>query len=146
MLPAVVVEAFRSGSDIREEWAATLAKQCDEPEARRRLIKRARQYKESAQRQAPQRVYDALIRDPDRKLVKFKRRDEVVKDSTGLPIARLQFRAKTVHIVLPRADLDLPVLREALKAMVTVLQSARQHSPPARATHLEVAAEASRTS
>jgi ParB family chromosome partitioning protein len=123
VLPAVVVGAFRFGSDIREEWAGNLAKYCEDKDARERLIKRARQYAESGRKEAPRCVYDALVRDEDRKLVKFKRRDEVVKDSTGAPIMRLQFRAKSVHLVLPRADLELSVLREAVKALVTVLET-----------------------
>jgi len=140
-LPAVVVGAFRFGSDIREEWAANLARCCEEKEARERLIKRARQYGESGRQEAPQCVYDALVQGEDRKLVKFKRRDGVVKDSTGVPIVRLQFRAKSVHVVLQRADLELSVLHEAVKAMVVVLEAARQ--PRERINKVETAAASS---
>jgi ParB family chromosome partitioning protein len=134
-LPAVVVQAFDSGCDIREEWAGALAKQCGDPATRDTVLRRAREFKQAERREAPQRVYDSLMDGSGRKRVKFSERDEVVKDSSGHPIARLQFRAKTVHVVLTRANLEMPVLRAAVQAMVGELESARGDSPSRELVH-----------
>ncbi len=133
-LPAAVVAAFSSGCDIREEWAAVLAKSCEDSDARSILLRRAREYASSEPRKSPQAVYDSLINGVARKLVKSKSRDEIVRDSKGLPVARLQFRVKTVHIVLPRRDLEVPTLQAAVAAMVKVLEtSVSSPTVPARA-------------
>lgn len=129
-LPAAVVNAFEIGCDIREEWAGVLAKQCGDATAREALVRRAREYARAGRREPPQCVYDSLLNGSDKKLVKFKRRDEVFRDSTGAPAARLQFRAKSVHIILPRAALDPSALHLAVQALVGKLEQARKASPP----------------
>lgn len=128
-LPAVVVAAFNSGCDIREEWATVLAKSCEDSDSRSIVLRRAREYAASERRSSPQAVYDSLVNGVARKLVKAKARDEVVRDSKGLPIARLQFRVKTVHVILPRRDLEVPTLQAAVAAMVKVLEAAAVSSP-----------------
>jgi ParB/RepB/Spo0J family partition protein len=101
-LPAAVVSAFRSGSAIREDWAVSLAKRCQDSGAREGVIQRARERARSANVDPPQVVFDALMFDKARAPVRANSRDEVISDSSGTPLFRVAFRARTVHLIFPR--------------------------------------------
>jgi ParB family chromosome partitioning protein len=112
-LPAVVVGAFRSPNDIREEWAVALAKLCADPKSRALLTQRARSARVSEAETSPLAVYDiltngrtSLARSPTRA------RDDVVRDARGRPLFRVRVKAKVVQIILPRDCVTLPTLQQ----------------------------------
>ena len=119
-LPSVVVQAFGSGSQIREEWAVNLAKQCRESADREVIIRRARQSIASTQpRESPQIVYATLLNGARQtKALPAEGRDRLVMDSKGSALFRMQYRAKTIHLVLPRERLT----REALDQISGLVQ------------------------
>lgn len=112
-LPAAVTEAFDSPCDIREEWAVTLAKLCTEPESRSLVLERARTWSACHRTASAQSVFDALVNGRGRQSPpECRSRDEVVKDSTGKPLYRIGFRAKSVHLILPRQRLTSSTLQQ----------------------------------
>jgi ParB/RepB/Spo0J family partition protein len=154
-LPAVVVAAFASGRDIREEWAVSLAKRCKDPEKRNGVIRRARALSESIKVSSPQIIFDELTRDRSRSAVKAQLHDKVVRSSQGLPLLRVAYRAKTVHFIVERERLIgtmLDVIAARIKdtldgevlALPHLAQRGNDAEEPAggdRVTHLRLASK-----
>ncbi len=123
-LPLVVVQAFASPCEIREEWAVALSKRCKEPDRRAELTRRARTLARGGKRRRAQEIYDALSSGAERPVAE-RAKDEVVKSASGAPIMRVSVRAKTVHLILPREKLCAGVLREIVEHVRGVLEEAR---------------------
>jgi ParB/RepB/Spo0J family partition protein len=121
-LPAVVVAAFPSVRDIREEWAVRLANTCRDPALRGNITRRARERAAAPRTGSPQAMYDALLRGAGIEVVKDQGRDEVVKGSNGKPLFRIAFRSKTLHVILPRAEITPATLSEITKSIATLLE------------------------
>src|SRR5690606_10766228 len=101
-LPAIVVEAFRSPNDIREEWAIALAKLCADPASRAEVMERARGLDGSARTASPQAVFDYLTSGRrSESLPSSRPRDDIVKDPSGRPLFRVRYREKAVYLSLP---------------------------------------------
>lgn len=118
-LPTAVVSAFECASSIREEWAVTLAKQLREPEQRQGVLRRARAYAQSGDVKPPERVYAALMGEAAGFAASRSSRDKVLKDSSGTPVLRVSFRAKTIHLIVGReqvSDTGLDEIVEQLRA------------------------------
>ena len=131
-LPAAVVGAFDSVRSIREEWAVTLAKLCQDPHRRPGLVRRARELARSGQQHEPEEVFRRLTADDNlRGRATAQRNEEIVRGSSGKAIYRIALRASTVHFILPRAALSDDLLGQ-LKGQLTSLLE-RAPSPPARA-------------
>ena len=122
-LPAVVVAAFDSVRDIREEWAVRLANKCRDPKLRDDIMKRARERAASPRKGSPQFIFDALQRPAaGAKVTNDRSRDDVIRGSNGKSLFRVAFHAKTLHVVLPRAEISPAILEEITKGIATVLQ------------------------
>jgi ParB/RepB/Spo0J family partition protein len=111
-LPAAIVNAFASSRDIREEWAVELAKRCRDEEFREGMLRRARDCRSTERQLSPQHVYDVLVNNGVRKPVNAGSRDEVVKNESGEVVARIAFRAKSVHFIVARDRVTKPVLQD----------------------------------
>jgi ParB family chromosome partitioning protein len=124
-LPAVVVDAFQSPNDIREEWAVSLAKLCAEPSTRSLVMNRARIWSSSARSVSPQTVFDALVngRGPQSP-PECRSRDDVVKDADGRPLYRVGFRAKSVHLIIARQKVSQVLLQEINQELKRILVTA----------------------
>lgn len=123
-LPTVVVAAFDSVRDLREEWAVKLANTCRDPKLRGDVMRRARERAASPRKTSPQCLYDSLLRGAGVSVVKSRPRDEVIKSSTGKPLFRIAYRAKTLHVILPRMDIAPEALNEITRSITEVLDSA----------------------
>jgi ParB/RepB/Spo0J family partition protein len=120
-LPAIVVAAFDSVRDIREEWAVRLANICRDPKRRDDVVRRARERTVATRRSSPQCTYDALLRGAGLDVVKDRARDEVIRGSSGKPLFRIAFRAKTLHVILPRADITPATLSQIMENLAGAL-------------------------
>ncbi|MGH8185425.1 MAG: hypothetical protein ACREUC_02585, partial [Steroidobacteraceae bacterium] len=121
-LPAVIVGAFDSVRDIREEWAVRLATVCRDPKRREAVVRRARERSAAARKGSPQCMYDALLRGAGLDVVKDQEHDEVVRSSIGKPLFRIAFRSKTLHVILPRAAIAPAALAEIRESIAGVLE------------------------
>jgi ParB family chromosome partitioning protein len=122
-LPAAVVGAFETAQSIREEWATTLAKVCQDPSRRPGLLRRAREVSQGTRRYPPQVVFRRLVAGGHIVAHEMGRpRDEVVKSPSGKPIYRIAVRARTVHFIVPRSDLSELMVRELKRQLTSTLE------------------------
>jgi ParB/RepB/Spo0J family partition protein len=129
-LPAAVVGAFDSVRSIREDWAVTLARLCQDPSRRPGLVRRAREFARAERRWAPEVVFRRLVfEDSLRGQRPQERREEVIKGSSGRAIYRIAVRPTTVHFILPRATLSNDLLGQ-LKSHMTSLLEQTVPDPP----------------
>lgn len=130
-LPAAVIDAFQSPYDIREEWAVTLAKLCAEARSRSLVLNRARTWSASARSASPQSVFDTLVngRGPQSP-PECRSRDDVVKDPEGRLLYRIGFRAKSVHLILPRQSVTPAALQQINDQLKPILASLLRPAPP----------------
>lgn len=121
-LPTVVVAAFDSVRDIREEWAVRLANKCRDAKLRIDIMRRARERAASSRKISPQCIFDALLRGVGEKVIKDSSRAEVIKGTNGKSLFRIAVHAKTLHVVLPRAEVSQAILDDITKAVAAALE------------------------
>lgn len=110
-MPAIVVAAFESHRDIREEWAGVLARLCKNGDHCEGVVRRARRMMALNPRPRPDEVFDYLISDGTRVLPRMRVKDEVIKSRAGRPLFRIGVRARAVHFILPRVAVTSQLLR-----------------------------------
>ena len=126
-LPAAVVGAFAAACDIREDWAVSLARQCQNPKTRHAVIRRARERATSGSSEPAEVVYGMLMYGDSRRTTGLNTRDKVVKDARGQPLLRIGLRAKTVHFILPRARVTDDMLLQISENLRTILEDVGGH-------------------
>jgi len=123
-LPAVVVAAFGSPHDIREEWAVVLAKMCAEPKTRALLTQRARNLSNLPRQGSDQVVFDTLRNGRGiHGALPSRSRDEVMRDARGKPLYKVRFKTRAVHLILPRERVTIPMLRELNEHLEAILSA-----------------------
>jgi len=135
-LPAAVVGAFDGVQSIREEWAVTLAKLCQDPSRRQGVLRRAREASQGERRYPPQVVFRRLVssaRLAGREA--GQRHDEIVKTPAGRPIYRIAIRAKNVHFIVPRECLSEHVVHELKHQLTSTLESVISEEITGRTMH-----------
>lgn len=110
-LPAVVVSAFSSHRDIREDWAVVLAKLCHSDDHSAGILRRARLMSAMEKKGNPEDVYNGLISDGRQILARSRVRDEIVKSKSGHPLFRIGIRARAIHLILPRVHVTNTALQ-----------------------------------
>jgi ParB family transcriptional regulator, chromosome partitioning protein len=123
-LPAVVVSAFESVEEIREEWAVELAKRCRNDKTRETILRRARA--QGGSLRPPLTVYRALVEDGRQGSGRSNDRDEVVKDAAGRPLLRIGFRSKSIHFIIPRDRIRNEDLQRIAEQLHGILVSSEQ--------------------
>ena len=131
-LPAVVVAAFDSVRDIREEWAVRLANKCRDPKLRSDIMRRARERAASPRKNSPQCIFEALLSGATAKTIKESSRDEVIRGSNGKSLFRIAVHAKTLHVVLPRAEVSPEILEDITRAVAAALERQSSVGEPRR--------------
>jgi ParB/RepB/Spo0J family partition protein len=126
-LPAVVLAAFPSPHDIREEWAGRLAKYCRDPSKRQQILTRARAARSLPRTRSAQATYEALLASA-RATGGRGVRDRVIKNSNGIPLFRLAFRSRTVHVVIPLERLGTDLL-DVIAAQIARALEETPHTP-----------------
>ena len=98
-LPTVVLQAFPDLTEVREEWALTMAKLCREDQVRNRLVSRARRLAARDDHLTGAAVYRALIGDESPQREILCRRDAVYKDREGRPVFRVRKTQRKTSLV-----------------------------------------------
>jgi ParB/RepB/Spo0J family partition protein len=131
-LPAAVVGAFECPSQIREEWAIELARQCEDPATRAQVLRRSRERARDGASGRPQAIYAALIAQGSKKRPPSDEHDEVIRDSDGKPLLRVGYRSKTVHLIIRREILSEEQLRDIATQLQKILGTRRGTQERAR--------------
>lgn len=123
-LSTIVVSAFDSHRDIKEDWAGNLARFCKLPEHRDGIHRRARKIAAMACKPSADEVYNYLISDGHNVLARTRVKDEVVKSRAGHPLFRIGVRARAIHLILPRVLVKGDTLRRIAEDMRSSLEAA----------------------
>jgi len=124
-LPEVVTAAFASPIDICEGWGLDLVDAFEDPQRSKALVRKARALAAVVGRPQALEVYRRLIAalggdDKPKSLS----RDEVVKDSGGIPLFRVRHQIHSVALVLPSQAMSPDLLKNICDAVSGVLQAA----------------------
>jgi ParB family chromosome partitioning protein len=121
-LPAVVVDAFASPTEIHESWGLDLIEALDDSERRGPTIRRARSLSLQTPRQKGADVYRQLLASTGRgRRSKASGHDEVVKDEDGLPLFRIRQLRSSIALLLPLEQVPAAVLADIREALATIL-------------------------
>jgi ParB family chromosome partitioning protein len=130
-LPAVIVNAFRTPADIRENWGLKLIEALDDPQRRTAIIRTARGI--SARSPRPQ------ARDVIRKLLSFSTRgrkprtqshDKVIPGSDGSALFRVRYLNNSVALIFSADKISEQRLDRIEATLTSVLQGTG--APPSR--------------
>lgn len=123
-LPAVVVEAFRSPVDIREEWGLELVEALSDERTRRATIDSARAVATRSPRLPSSEVFrELLAASASGRKIRPKPHDEVIFDEQGLPLFRVRQQRSAVAILLPLKIVSANSMKAINRAISDVLQS-----------------------
>ncbi len=136
-LPAAVLSAFESVSQIREEWAVQLARRCQDGATRSSVIRRAREWARSGRLESPQGVYASLVQTAGS--AKAPVRDTVVKDSKGKALLKIRVRSKIIHLIIPRDRVTDEVLRDITQQLEMILSGHGRRSGATQVSSREAA-------
>lgn len=125
-IPAVVVSAFQSHRDIKEEWAGVLAKLWKLPDHRKGIERRARKLGELTCKPSADDIYNQLISDGRRVLPRTRAKDEVIRSRHGHPLFRIGVRARAIHLILPRVLVSGDALKRIADDMRDNLEAIQQ--------------------
>jgi ParB family chromosome partitioning protein len=122
-LPAIVVNAFASSAEIREEWGVELARALLDNERRPAIIRAARRLAELPQRPATDTVIRQLLTNaPGRKLKLGRTRDEIVRSGGGAPLFKIRQHHCSVSVLLPAQHVDSGLLDRIVAAVSEILR------------------------
>jgi ParB family chromosome partitioning protein len=125
-LPAVITAAFDSPVDICETWGLEIMAVLDDPERKRKLIKRARLIGAFSPRPPAREVFrDLLATTTEGPKVRPMARDEVIKDMNGLPLFRIRHQLNSIALMLPIQVVSAKTLAIICDAVCSVLQDAK---------------------
>ena len=122
-LPTVIVNAFQTPLDIREEWALELVAALEEPHRRALTLQRARAITNSPERTPAVQIYQQLLLPEQKRRPKLMRHDEVIKDSNGVPLFRIRLQTNAMAVLLPMRKISRETLGEIKAALTDILQS-----------------------
>ena len=122
-LPAVVVGAFRSASDICEVWGLDIMDALDDPMRRESTIKAARALGRVSPRPMGRDVYRHLasyVSNGTRP--KAEAHDKVVRGIDGLPLFRVRYQNNSIALIVPVDRVSEHLLRRIEVNVATLLQ------------------------
>lgn len=124
-LPSVIVSAFRSPLDIKEDWGLRLSELLLDSDLRPKLIRVAREAQLVEERRSSD-VYRRLISACEKLSgARLRARDEVIFDSSGRAAFRIRQRSAHVAILLPVNKLSEAKLLEVKRAIQTIVAPAQ---------------------
>jgi ParB family transcriptional regulator, chromosome partitioning protein len=124
-LPAAIVAAFESPTDICEGWAHHLTEILGNPERRERLLRKARDIAALTPRLCARDVYPKLIEEVRHRPTRPRYCDEVVKDDNGQPLLRIRRHMRWVALLVPTERVTPSAMNEMRNAVATVLRRDR---------------------
>jgi len=129
-LPAVILSAFESPTQICEGWAHELAAVLDDEERRKHMIRKARELVSQSPKPCAREVCRRLLaasgvgRKPLRRV-----RDQVIPGKAGRALFRIRQTRTCVMLVLPASQVSTRLMKEIRE----FLQSAMQCNSPVSA-------------
>jgi ParB family chromosome partitioning protein len=124
-LPEAITSAFATPIDICEAWGLDLVDAFEDPAKTKALIKKARALASAPRRPAALEVYRRLIADlAGEDEPKSLSRDEVVKDTKGIPLFRVRHQLHSVALILPSQAMSADLLEIICNAVSGILQGA----------------------
>lgn len=122
-LPAVIVGAFRSPSDMREGWGLDLLQLWEDERRRELLAQRGRNISKRSPRPSAEEVYRYLMAPTgsatrERKNV----RDIVVRAGNGSPMFRVRHLRNDLALLLPRSALSEAAVNQICEAVSDILR------------------------
>jgi ParB family chromosome partitioning protein len=145
-LPAVVVDAFRSPTDIRENWGLDLMDALDDPQRREATIRAARSLAHHSPRLIAPEVYRRLcaysVRTSKPSEVK---RNKIIVGEDGAPLFRIRYHHHSIAVIVPAKKVSNEDMARIEANIASILQKtglpARRSAPILTpAVHAEVAA------
>jgi ParB family chromosome partitioning protein len=127
-LPSVIVAAFGSPLQIREEWGLELAEAMQDPHRRQRTIQAARELAEQALQISPRSVYRRLLMASVRGRRVRSGNEEIVRDGDGAPLFRIKHQTNAIALVLNTSEVTTRSLERIRRAIEMILQSANAAS------------------
>jgi len=123
-LPAVVVDAFPSPTDICESWGLDLYSACEHAPNRSRVIARARSLKSHATKVSPRDVFDHLRLAGRSKVARQPHRHEVVLGSTGKALFRIKHHDRAIALLIDKQNMSQSALGRIKEALCHILHDA----------------------
>jgi ParB family chromosome partitioning protein len=125
-LPAVVVDAFRAPTDIRENWGLQLVDALDDPQRRPAMIRSARSLGRRTRRlPASDTMHALLSRAAPTRIPKKAPHDRVVCSPNGAALFRIRYLNKSIALIFAAATTSARDLGRIEGALATLLKSAR---------------------
>jgi len=127
-LPAVVVDAFQSPTEIFEGWGIEIADGLGDPDKRTCVIRTARSIARQVPRPPAREVYRSLMSaSSNRRKVKRSAHDEVVTDASGKPLFRIRQQTHSIALLIRHNTLTSAALEEIRRQVADIL--ARRAEP-----------------
>ena len=124
-LPAVIVNAFRSPLDIREEWGLALLDALENEHSRRAIIHRARAIALGSPRLSSRDAFrELLAASPHGRKLRSKPHDEIIRDGEGNPLFRVRHHRSALAILLPIGKISVTSMKIICGAIADALQGA----------------------
>jgi len=122
-LPAVISAAFESPAQICEGWGLELAVALKAPQARERIVQKAREIALLSPRPPASEVYRRLLSAAavGRTLPK-KTHDQVIRGDDGAPLLRIRYARTSVALLLPLQRVSAKSMREICDAVCSLLR------------------------
>jgi ParB family chromosome partitioning protein len=134
-LPAVIVNAFSSPVDIREEWGLELIETLNDANARRATIQTARAIASRTPRMCSREVIrELLAASADGRKVKARPHDEVVHSADGRPLFRIRQQRRTIAVLLPVQIVSAGSMKVISNAVAEILQGQSEFKETAKAS------------
>jgi ParB family transcriptional regulator, chromosome partitioning protein len=118
-LPTIVVDAFPSPHEIKEQWAVGLSRRLTDTRYRESMLKKARQL-HSIKGLNSRHVFERLMNAGEVPSVAPASRDQIVRGDNGEAIVRVSVRSATVHLIMNRQT----VTDSKLKSVVNSIRAA----------------------
>jgi ParB/RepB/Spo0J family partition protein len=123
-LPPLIVEAFVDPAEICEGWGRSLLELLEDTRFASLIFRRAAEVRLMSPRARGADVYRMLIASiPANYLKRSRQVDEVMRDSDGVAIFRMQHQANGLAIRIPLKRLSRNALDEIRAALVTVIEN-----------------------
>jgi ParB family chromosome partitioning protein len=123
-LPSVVVDAFRSPTEICEGWGLDLMDALNDAQRRPAVLSKARELRAMRPRRCGREVYRLLMTAPGLgEKLKQGARTEVVKDRRGKTLFRVRQQTSSISIVVPNSRMSARALEQMRLAVAKILES-----------------------
>jgi ParB family chromosome partitioning protein len=134
-LPSVIVNAFGSAIDIRENWGAKLTEVLEDPARKEPTIRAARSIAADSARLMPHEVYRQLLASAaptepgGRKAIPVPH-DQVIEGKDGAPLFRIRHQRDSIALLLPVDKTSAKTLDTIQRAVARILTASATEIVP----------------